>query len=159
MNRIIIACVVYSAILGGTNNRIKAQHASILGGQQNKIWIGANHSAILGGNGNQISDPYCLAFGNGVEINDPDDVGYITVFYNDVYPGKVGINIPVTAVPTAELEVNGTVKIQDVLQLVPRLDPPTVVPGPDYEGLIYYNSADHMLYFYDGTDWRPCWEP
>jgi hypothetical protein len=52
-----------------------------------------------------------------------------------------------------ELTINGKVTIADVLKLKPRATP----PGDPVEGEIYYNSADHMLYVWNGSAWKACW--
>jgi len=95
-------------------------------------------NSILGGSGNQVSNQYSLAFGKGVIVDDPDD--YVAAFFSDepgAHPGKVGINEPS---PTAELEVNGTVKITQILHLEPITEPAT-----GDEGDIYYDADTHKL--------------
>ena len=151
----------YSAIVGGYNNLIDttAYMSSILGGNSGKIF--GDYSVILSGKNSSIEKDFSLAFGAYVRVDSSNVVAFFKDTFEVVggdtifYRGKVGINQPN---PTAELEVNGTVKINNVLKLVPSSDPPPASGSGD-EGLMYYDTEDHMLYFYDGTDWRPCWEP
>jgi DNA-binding beta-propeller fold protein YncE len=63
--------------------------------------------------------------------------------------GNVGIG---TSSPTETLEVNGTVKINNALKLEPMTSPPTNAS----EGTLYYDSDDHKLKVYNGTDWKEC---
>jgi len=141
----------YATIGGGYTNIDSADYGFIGGGKENVIKLTALYSAIPGGTANKIHDPYCLAFGNGVEIDDPIDHGYITVFYNDANPGKVGINIPPTTIPTAALEVNGTVKITEFLYLKPMPEPAVAPPGP---GWIYYDDDLDKVRVWTGLDWE-----
>jgi DNA-binding beta-propeller fold protein YncE len=63
--------------------------------------------------------------------------------------GNVGIG---TSSPTETLEVNGTVKINNALKLEPMSSPPTNAS----EGTLYYDSDDHKLKVYNGTNWQDC---
>jgi len=51
---------------------------------------------------------------------------------------------------TDKLQLNATVTVRDALALQPRLEPP---PGLPIEGEMYYDSDDHKLFVYDGSDW------
>ncbi len=44
----------------------------------------------------------------------------------------------------------GVVYIQSVLKLAPT----DIVPDPPEEGMVYANSNDHHLYYYNGTTWK-----
>jgi hypothetical protein len=52
-----------------------------------------------------------------------------------------------TATDTLEL-TGATININNILKLTP-----TSAPGSPVEGMVYANSADHHLYFYNGTGW------
>ena len=52
------------------------------------------------------------------------------------------------------LMLNATAHIRDAMVLKPRTDP----PASPVEGMMYMNSDVHILYVYDGTDWKACWE-
>jgi hypothetical protein len=53
------------------------------------------------------------------------------------------------------LKLNATVKIRDLLKLQPR----ATAPETAEEGDVYYDSGDHMLKVWNGSDWKNCWEP
>jgi hypothetical protein len=124
----------------------------IAGGGQNEIY--GTFSAILGGYDNTVSANFSQAFGRSVSVNDD----YITAFYDDSYPGKVGINEPD---PDEALHVVGTVKIEDILKLETRGTAPAGL-GTGDRGTIYYHydvgpPLVNMLYVWDGSDWQPLW--
>ena len=131
---------IYSAILGGRHNIIAGQYSSIIGGEGNKILGNANHS---------------LAFGESVSVSNPFTVAFFTDYYDvnpGEYMGRVGINTPN---PTAELEVNGTVKISQILHLKPIILPITGSPG-DVACDTLDNRIKMWVEYSPGYwDWRP----
>jgi len=134
----------YSAISGGYTNIDSANYGFIGGGKENVIRLTALYSAIPGGSNNRVEDQYSFAFGNGVTVSSD----YTTVFYNSaVHSGKVGIN---TNSPTAELEVNGTVKISQILHLESIGASP---PLPGEQGDICVTD-DGKLWYRDASGWR-----
>ena len=64
--------------------------------------------------------------------------------------GNVGIG---TTTPSDNLEVNGTVKINNAL----KLDPLSSAPQDPSAGWIYFNSTDNKLKVYDGSTWQNCY--
>ena len=77
---------------------------------------------------------------------------YTAAFFNSAYTGKVGLNQPT---PTAELHVNGTVKITQIL----HLEPLTALPATGTEGDICVSrdpvTSETKLYIWDNvsSDW------
>lgn len=138
----------YASVCGGSNNRAEFWYSNVCGGFDNKAThiystvcggynnqVNGEGSVIPGGRENIVNGGYSLAFGNGVSVDDD----HVVAFYNASAPGKLGINNPD---PDAELHVNGTVKIQDILQLVPRDTPPFTTGGDEERGTIYYHYDD-----------------
>jgi len=140
---------------GGHGNYSLAERATIAGGMRNRTE--GDYSAIPGGKSNKVKSTTSLAFGEGVEIDDPDS--FIVAFFCDANPGKLGINEPnptealhvngnakITAdieigddaVITNNLDVGGKVTINDVLHLVPHPDVPT---GYHSIGEIYLDNS------------------
>ncbi len=114
----------------------------------------ASYSLAFGHKDTIMNCEHSMAFGNGVRV----DNDYIAAFYNEDNPGKVGINQPD---PEAELHVNGTVKIKDILKLETRETAPSGL-GTEDRGTIYYHynigpPLVNMLYVWDGSDWQPLW--
>jgi hypothetical protein len=140
----------YGGIFSGKGNIVGASRSDTLnviaGGGQNEIY--GTFSAILGGYDNTVSANFSQAFGRSVSVNDD----YITAFYDDSYPGKVGINEPE---PDVELHVNGSVKITDVLNLVPLAGSPPPSPA---KGDIYYDEDDDKVKVCTDPG-VPTWEP
>ena len=90
--------------------------------------INGTHSVIPGGYNNEVTGDFSLAFGRNVTVS----TNYVSAFYDTLHPGVV--------------------RITDVIILTPRSSEPA-----DIEGSIYYDSGDHMLKVYDGTNWQDCW--
>ena len=63
--------------------------------------ISGTYSVIPGGYHNVVSGDYSLAFGNSVTV----DSNYVTAFYNDTLPGRIGINNPN---PHSTLQADGS---------------------------------------------------
>jgi len=61
----------------------------------------ADYSVVPGGGDNSVSGDYSLAFGKDVTVT----ADYVTAFYDDDYPGKLGINEPG---PTSTLHYDGS---------------------------------------------------
>jgi hypothetical protein len=103
---------------------------------------------------NYVDGPYGIYIHNNkiyIASNYEDRVVIYNLPYtsHSVENSNVGIG---TASPTETLEVNGTVKINNALKLEPMSSPPTNAS----EGTLYYDSDDHKLKVYNGTNWQDC---
>jgi len=76
-----------------------------------------------------------------------------TIYATDIYnvSAKVGIGNGNSA-PTATLDVDGDVKIKDVLHLTP-----SSAPSSPLEGDIYYDANIHTARCWNGTAWKDLW--
>jgi len=158
----------YSFIGGGKSNQMltpgghgeRAHYCVIPGGQGNIIDATQNvitHSVILGGQGNIIDATHnvvthSLVFGDSVTVDSSFVVAFFTNDYGGIYRGKVGINEPS---PTAELHVNGTVKITQLLYIDPQ--PVPLPPGPSGESgyiSVGIDAGVPKVYLWDGSAWH-----
>ncbi len=118
----------YAGIVNGYQDSIFGQYGFIGGGKWNMVGtttaheasaimggisnaIEGSYSAIAGGFENYVGGDYSFAFGNGVYI----ESSYNAVFYDELYPGYVGIN---NSYPSEALDVIGNVKIDGSIELL-----------------------------------------
>ena len=93
----------HNIIVGGKMNRIRnyVDFSAVLSGDSNLITDTSSHSVIIGGQSNTIYADYAMSFGKGVLVKDD----FVTAFYSENNPGKVGINRPS---PHSTLHDNGS---------------------------------------------------
>lgn len=94
---------------------------------------GFNKGDITGGDG-------AWAFRTGVDSE-------LNSFNIDM---TVGAGIPGNQFTALSIKQSGQIDINAVLKLIPK----SSAPSSPTEGMIYVNSSDHHLYFYNGTTWK-----
>ncbi len=77
-----------ATVAGGHYCRALGNYSAIGGGRIDSV--SGQYSVVPGGRNNTVSGDYSLAFGYEVKVSDD----YVTAFYTDDYPGKLGINEP-----------------------------------------------------------------
>ena len=142
-NNSIIGTYAAANRITGNNNVImgsgSGQYAST---GSNNVFIGAGSGMNNGGNGNIF-----IGYNAGI-----DETGNNKLVIHNSSGGST------TALIYGDFEnrllnLNASVKINDVLKLQPRTTPPSVKE----EGDMYYDSTDKKLKVWDGTAWRVCW--
>ncbi len=127
-----------------------ASLGNITTGIQNTA-LGSRAGTLIESGSNNIMIGYA-ALASSVTASNEINIGK-TIYATGINTtnAKVGIGNAHNA-PTATLDVDGDVKIKDVLHLTP-----SAAPSSPSEGDIYMDSTTHKLMVYDGTNWQSCW--